>query len=139
MTVLEKKAASGVEGKKLGRYLGVAVLAGAIGVAAAIGFTNAVEFDDLSPSQIAQIRAGDQVDYQYNQWLARVEATRSAEQIGRFEGAFMANVARIQTQRAADMVEHYTNQNSARAAGIAEQRAADMVEFKYGWGESTDR
>ena len=133
MTVLDKKAASGISTNKVGRYVGVALVAGTLGVLGALGISNLSE-DALSPAQIEQTRAGAQVDYQYSQWLARVEATRNAEQIARYEGAFMANVAQIQEQRAADMVEHFTNQNNAQAATLAEQRGQDMVEFKYGSG-----
>jgi hypothetical protein len=133
MTVLERKAASGISTNKVGRYVGVALVAGTLGVVGALGVSNLTE-GALSPAQIEQIRAGGQVDHQHGLWLARVEATRNAEQVARFEGPFMAKVAQIQEQRAADMAEHFANQNSARAAAIAEQRGQDMAEFKYGSG-----
>ena len=133
MTVLDKKAASGIESKGIGKYVGVALVAGTIGVVGALGFTNLTD-DSLSPAQIEQVRGDALADHQLSLWLGRIEAARQADQIARFEGPFMAQVARINQQRAEGMVEHFENQNKARAAAIAEQRGQDMVEFKYGWG-----
>ena len=91
MTVLDRKATSGVEVKKVGQYLAVAALAGAIGVGGALGLSTLDASTSLSPAEISQIRWDEYAAHLENQWIAQVNATR------------------IQEQRAADMVEHYSN------------------------------
>lgn len=91
MTVWEKKATSGIEVRKVGQYLAVVALAGAIGVGGALGLSRLGESNALSPAEISEIRADEYVAHLENQWIAQV------------------NVARIQEQRAAAMVEYYSN------------------------------
>lgn len=138
MTVLEKRAASGVDGRNLGMYAAVAILAGAVGVGAALGISKVNEPDVLNPAQIEQIRGAELADHLQNQYIAEVNAAKSADLIEFYRAPFMARVARIQEQRAADMVEHYSKLHMGVLARINEQRAADMVEFHYGGG-SADR
>lgn len=134
MTVLDTKAASGVEGRNFGQYVAVALVAGAIGVGAALGFRAITDIEEFGPAQIEQARAEALVDHLENQWTAQVNATRSAELVEYYRAGFMAQVARIQEQRAADMVEHYSNQQQPQLEAINEQRALDMVRFRFGEG-----
>jgi hypothetical protein len=136
MTVLEKKAASGVDGRKLVQYTAVAVVAGAIGVAATLGVAAIADQAELNPAQIEQVRGGLLADHLENLYIAEVNATKSADLIAFYRGPFMARVAQINEQRAADMVEHYSNVHKGWLAQINEQRAADMVELRFGASSS---
>lgn len=105
MTVLEKKAASGVDGRKLAQFLGVGLVAAAIGVGAAFGIGSITESDALSPSQISDIRSSELADHLETRYLAGVTATRNADLAEYHRRTFMARVAEIHEQRAEDMAE----------------------------------
>ncbi len=139
MTVLDKRAASGIEGKKVGRYIAVAVAAVAIGVTAAVGFTSLLESGDISPTEIAQVRGAEFGEHLENQWIAQVSATKNADLVNFYAGLHAAELHGISEQRSADMVDYFSNQNLARVRGINEQRAQDMVEFKWGWAGEAGR
>ena len=132
MTVLEKKAASGVDGSRLAQYVGVAIVAGAVGIAASLGITNLVATDSLSVAEIHQIRSEQFAEMAQNQWIAQVNATKGADLVEAYRGAFMARVAAIQSQRAQDLVEHHADSYRAQLALVNEQRAQDRVDFRYG-------
>lgn len=91
MTVLDRKATGGIEVKRVGQYLAVVALAGAIGVGGALGLSRLGESNALSPAEISEIRADEYGAHLEKQWIAQVNATK------------------IQEQRAANMVEHYSN------------------------------
>lgn len=136
MTALGEKAATGVATQRsgIGKYVGVGLLALALGVGAVVA---AVQITGSAPSsstpaEIADVRAAQYVSYLQAQWLAQVQNTRGNDMVERFAGANAARVAEIQSQRAQDMVDHLTAQNAARLTGIHEQRAQDMVDHKWG-------
>lgn len=133
MTVLEKKAGSGVERANLGQHIVVAVVAGAIGIGAALGISSVVGGTEaFGPAQIEQARAVEFADYLENAYIARVNSAKNADLIQLYRGPFMARVGEIEAQRAADLVEHQANLHRGRLAAINAQRANDMVEFRYG-------
>ncbi len=138
MTALREKAATGVATQRsgIGKYIGVGLLALALGVGAvvaAIQITGSAPSSSSStPAEIADVRAAQYVSYLEAQWFAQVQNTRANDMVNRFAGANAARVAEIQSQRAQDMVDHLTAQNAARLTGIHEQRAQDMVDHKRG-------
>ena len=136
MTALREKAATGVATQRsgIGKYIGVGLLALALGVGAVVA---AVQITGSAPSsptpaEIADVRAAQYVSYLQAQWLAQVQNTRANDMVNRFAGANAARVAEIQSQRAQDMVDHLTAQNAARLTEIHEQRAQDMVDHRWG-------
>ena len=133
MTVLDKRVTSGLEGRKLGRYIAVALVAGAIGVTAAVGFTRVVDSEQFGPAEIAQVRGSELGEHLRSQWIAQVNATKNADLVSFYAGLHAAELRGISEQRSADMVDYYTGQNEARVREINEQRAQDMVELKWGW------
>ena len=141
MTVLQRKEASGVAKKSVGfgSYIVVGVVAAAIGVASVAGVQRLGGTDELTPPQIAQIRASEYSEFTQNQWIAQVNATRNADLVEFYEGKFFAGLAAINEQRARDMIDHYAGLHSAKLAQINEQRAKDMVTYKWGWEGETGR
>ncbi len=136
MTVLDKRAASGINPRKLGEYVAVALVAGAIGVGSVLGIAAIDGSDRFGPAEIEQAKAAVFVDHLENKWIAQVNATRAADLVESHRAPFMARVAEIQRQRAADMVDRYTNSHRASPAAVYEQRASDMVELQYGRAQS---
>ena len=136
MTALREKAATGVATQRsgIGQYIGVGLLALALGVGAVVAAVQITGSASSSPTpaEIADVRAAQYVSYLEAQYWAQVENTRANDMVNRFAGANAARVAEIQRQRAQDMVDHLTAQNAARLPGIEEQRAADMVTFRRG-------
>lgn len=132
MTILNKEATGGVEGRNIFEYLAVALVAVVIGVSVALGFQAITDADEFGPAQIEQARYTALAEQLENQWIAEVNTARADELIEFYRAPFMARVARIQEQRAADMVEHYSNIHRGKLARINEQRAEDMVRFQYG-------
>ncbi|MCI0424637.1 MAG: hypothetical protein L0Z49_06655 [Actinobacteria bacterium] len=137
MTVLEKKATR-VDVPQLARYVGVALLAGALGVGIAVGGQSLVGNDSPTPASIAATRAGLYAEHMQNTWIAQVNATRSADMVARFAGQYGAHLAALQSQRAAEFAASQAGQFAARVSAINEQRAEDMATFKYGWEGEPD-
>lgn len=104
MTVAEKQAAGKVEKSVgLGSYIVVGVLALAVGVGAATGIDQLAGSSDLSPQNIAQLRANSFAEHAENAWIAQVNATKSADLVSFHEARYYAGLAKIEAQRAADM------------------------------------
>jgi hypothetical protein len=138
MTVLEERAPAGVDWKRIGQYLVVALAAAAVGVGATLGSLRLAGSAELGPAEIAQARADEYVDFARNQWIAEVNATRQSDQVAFYQGLYAAQVAAIEAQRADDMVQFYADAFRARLAQIYEQRAQDMVTFRFGWDPELD-
>ena len=134
MAVIHEKAVGGVQGRSVGGYLVVGVLAVVLGIGLALGFQAITTDEPFRPAEIEQARSEALVSYLQSQWIAEVNATKNADLVEFYRAPFMARVARIQEQRAADMVAHFSAAYRGELAAINEQRARDMVEFRYGEG-----
>jgi hypothetical protein len=105
MAVLQEQVAGGVAGRINLRYLGVAVLALAVGVGATLGVNSLIGSDDPSPAQIASVRWDEYADMAQNRWIAQVNATDGDDLVAFYRSSFLARAGEIQAQRAQDMVD----------------------------------
>lgn len=133
MTVLRGKTASGVEQRSFsfGTYLGVGLLAIALGVGAVWAAARITTTSDattgLSPVEIAEIRADAYVNQLHTQWLTQVQSARADALASQLSAASAYRVADIQAQRAQAMVDHFANQFGLSPSQIGELRAEAMV------------
>jgi len=144
MTVLEKQAVGGFEQQSSGtgfrKYLIVGLAALVLGTGVGWIATQVAGSGPgtLSTSNVAQVRAAQQVELMQLQWVAQVNATKGNDLVERYARAHAAELAAVQDQRSADMAQHQSDLFWSSIATINEQRPLDMVVYKYGLSSASD-
>lgn len=115
MTVLDKRAASGIETKGLWKYLVVAVLAVAIGVGSGLAVNRLVEASSTTiPASYARYgEVGEHIDEVWNTGLAQSEAIRADQ-----TGAMWRRAAEMRGAAMDDHIDRLRATGEAQAAAI---------------------